>query len=72
MHTVNGGNLGNYIIEYAGLEFSQANNLSFQLPCTSAATDLNFILDGFSFSGFDFFIDAGVYQDVVHVEVTTQ
>ncbi len=72
LHTVNSNNLGDYTIEYAGLEFNQANNPQLELPCTSPATDLNFILNGISFSGFDFFIQAGVYQDIVNVVVTTQ
>ena len=71
-HTVNNGNLGNYSIQYEGQVFNEANNPQLELPCTSAATDLNFILNGITFSGFDFLLAAGVYQDIVSVVVTTQ
>ena len=71
-HTVSNNNLGNYSIQYEGEVFNEASNPQLELPCTSAATDINFILNGISFSGFDFFIAAGVYQDVVNVVVTTQ
>lgn len=72
LNTLSNNNLGNYSIQYEGQVFNQANNPQLELPCTSTATNLNFILNGISFSGFDFFIEAGVYQDVVNVVVTTQ
>lgn len=72
LHTINNRNLGDYTIQYKGEVFSQSSNPQLELPCTSSATDLNFILNGISFSGFDFFIDAGIYQDIVNVVVTTQ
>jgi len=72
LHTVSNVNLGDYTIQYQGQQFNETNNPQLVLPCTTAATNINFILNGFSFSGFDFFIDAGVYQDVVNVVVTTQ
>jgi len=72
LHTVTSNNLGDYSIQYEGQVFNEASNPQLVMPCTSAATDLNFILNGISFSGFDFFIQDGVYQDVVSVVVTTQ
>lgn len=72
LHTVTSNSLGDYSIQYQGQEFNQASNPQLELPCTSAATNLNFILTGVSFSGFDFFIEDGVYQDIISVVVTTQ
>lgn len=71
-HTVSNNNLGDYTIQYKGQTFSEASNPTLQLPCTSTATNLNFIINGISFAGFDFLLQAGVYQDIVTVVVTTQ
>jgi len=72
LHTINNGNFGDYSIQYRGQEFNETNNPQLELPCTASATDLNFILNGISFGGFDFFLPSGVYQDIVNVVVTTQ
>ncbi len=72
LHTVNNGDLGNYTIRYAGLEFDDNSDSLFQLPCTTTPTNIDFRMNGLTGAGIDGFIDAGVYQDIVHVEVTTQ
>ena len=74
LHTVSGVNLGDYTLRYSGLEFNEANNPQLELPCTSAATDLDFILNNKSKIGIGNgkFIAAGIYQDIIHVVVTTQ
>ena len=72
-HTITGNNLGNYKILYKGVEFNETSNPQLQLPsCTSAATDIDFELNAFSLSSIDFFLDSGIYRDVITVIVTTQ
>lgn len=72
LHTITNNNLGNYKIRYKGLEFNETNNLQLQLPCTSAATDIDFELNTFGFSNIDPLLADGIYRDIVTVVVTTQ
>lgn len=71
-HTVSNESLSNYRIEYQGETFEEGNNPQLTIPCSSTPTDLDFVLIGLSLSGFDLFIPAGIYRDVVSVTVTTQ
>ena len=71
-HTENGNIFGDYNIEYKNNTFGKSSNSQLELPCTSDATDLNFIITGPSLGGNDLLLAAGVYQDIVSVVVTTQ
>lgn len=72
IHTLNNSTFGDYDIQFRGETFNQSNNPEIELPCTSEATDLNFIMNGLSLGGIDYFIDAGTYQDIITAVVTTQ
>lgn len=70
--TGNDTSFGEYNIQYESKTFSRSSNPQLELLCTSAATDLNFIISGPSVGGIDALVAAGVYQDVISVTVTTQ
>ncbi|GAA0396087.1 hypothetical protein GCM10009133_01460 [Cocleimonas flava] len=71
-HTVNNDDLANYRIIYRTVTFEETSNPQLSIPCNTNPTDLDFILVGWSLAGFDAFIPAGIYRDVVTVTVTTQ
>lgn len=71
-HTIIPTTGGDYTINYQGQSFSSANNPTLTTPCTTAATDIDFILNNNTIIGFDNFIPSGVFQDIVNVVVTTQ
>ncbi len=72
IHTVLETNLSNYSILYRNITFN-ATNTRLTIPCNTAPTDIDFKLTGFVFGiDIDNLLAAGVYRDVVKVEVTTQ
>ena len=71
-HTVIPTTGGGYTINYQGQSFTQGNNPTLTIPCTTAATDIDFILNNNTILGFDNFIPSGVFRDVITIEVTTQ
>ena len=71
LHTVSNKNLSDYSILYEGEVFEETSNSQITRNCNLAPTDLDFVLNGWTLAGFDFFIDAGIYRDVVTVTVTS-
>ncbi len=72
LHTVSNQNLSNYSIMYQGQSFEEISNPQLTIPCNTTPTDIDFILNGPTLAGIDFYIAAGTYRDVVTVTVTTQ
>ncbi len=72
LHQVSNQNLSDYTILYKGESFEETSNPQLTIPCNTTPTDINFILNGWTLAAFDFFIPAGIYNDVVTVTVTTQ
>ena len=74
LHTVSNNSLTKYKIIYKSQDFSQTSNPTLILPCGSVPTTIEFsptqIVWGNLFP--TNWIEAGVYQDVVTVVVTTQ
>ena len=71
-HTVIPTTGGEYTINYQGQSFNANSNPILTIPCTTAPTDINFILNNLTIIGFDNFIPSGLFQDIVTVVVTTQ
>ena len=71
-HTVSNDDLADYRIVYRNATYDETSNPQLSISCNTTPTDLDFILVGWSLAGFDAFIPAGVYRDIVTVTVTTQ
>ncbi len=71
-HTIIPTTGGDYTINYQGQSFNSSSNPILTTPCTTAPTDIDFILNNLTIIGFDNAIPAGVFQDIVTVVVTTQ
>lgn len=76
LHTVTGNNLTPYTIIYQNNNFNSSSSPTLTLPCTTPATSLEFTPSSGSFFTNLFiglaFIPSGIYQDTIHITVTTQ
>jgi len=74
LHTISGNSLTKYKIIYQSQDFLATSNPTLTIPCNTAPTTIEFsptqIVFGNIFPAL--LIEAGVYQDVVTVVVTTQ
>jgi len=71
-HTIIPTTGGDYTINYQGETFTDGNNPTLTIPCTTAPTEISFRLNNLTIIGFDNSIPSGVFKDIVTVIVTTQ